>query len=391
MLGAIIGDIAGSIYEVEEMKYIKNGVNFFDRIKILDKNTPLFTDNSSYTDDTVLTVAIANSLLTDKDYNKNLKEFGLKELELGLDKYGRGRFSFMFTKWLKGDYIGESFGNGCAMRISPIANFYNDLSKIKEETKNATFPSHNHMESYKYAEITSVVIHLCKEKTDKIIIKDYIETNYNCSLDFDLEELQKNNKFTSRADITVRQAIYCFLISNSFEDAIRKSISIGGDSDTIAAITGSFAEAYYGIDDSLIKEVEPYLPEYIINIVNSFYNKIGKEKPFKNILKEFLKEQNIYNENYFDFMKGKIKVLPSDTSLEWFGCFPIVEDGILKDIRMTVPEIKTEKNLLVNIHEHVHGLELFNELGSFYNEKKEERESNASNMEKIYLKTKKPI
>ena len=90
-------------------------------------------------------------------------------------------------------------------------------------------------------------------------------------------------------------------------------------------------------------------------------------------------------------MLGKIKVLPFDTSLEWCGCFPIVEDGILKDIRMTVPEIKTEKNLFVNIHEHVHGLELFNELGSFYNEKKEERESNASNMEKIYLKTKKPI
>lgn len=389
MLGAIIGDIAGSTYEVEEVKLLKNKkINYLNRIKILDKETHLFNDNSSYTDDTVLTVAIASALLTDKDYYKNLKEFGLREINLGLDKYGRNRFGKGFLDWLKGDYVGESYGNGCAMRISPIANYFNDFSKIIENTKKATYPSHNNIESYAMTEIVSCSIYLAKLKKSKSFIKKYVETLYGMNLNFNLEDLQKNYKFTSRAIDSVPQAVFCFLESNNFEDAIRKAISIGGDSDTIVAITGSIAEAYYGIDKKLIKEVEVYLPEYIINITNHFYSSIGKDEPFKNKLKDFLKEQNLYKEEFFDFMKGKIKVVPSDTPLEWFGCFPIVKNGILKDIRMLVPEIKSQKNMLVNIHEYVHGLELFDELETIYVERKDERENKALNMEKVYLKRK---
>lgn len=389
MLGAIIGDIAGSTYEVDEVMALKNKqINYSNRMKILDKGTPLFIENSSYTDDTVLTAALANALLTDKDYYKNLKEFGLREISLGLDKYGRSRFGKGFCAWLKGESIGESNGNGCAMRVSPIANYFDDLKEIIDNTRKATSTSHNHIESHQATEMVSCCIYFAKQKRCKEYIKSYIETNYDCNLNFNLDELQRTYKFTSKAKDSVPQAIFCFLESNSFEDAIRKAISIGGDSDTIAAITGSIAEVYYGIDKDLIKKVEPYLPEYVINITNAFYKKIGKEEPFKSELKDFLKEQNLYKEEYFDFMKGKIKVFPSDTSLDWFGCFPIVEDGILKDIRMLVPEIKTEKNLLVNIHEHIHGLELFNELGTVYEERREEREANASNMENVYLKKK---
>ena len=101
---------------------------------------------------------------------------------------------------------------------------------------------------------------------------------------------------------------------------------------------------------------------------------------------EFLKEQNLYKEQFFDFMIGKIKVFPSDTSPEWFGCFPIVKDGILKDIRLLVPEIKNEQNLLVNIHEYTHALELFDEIGTYYEERREERENKAKTMENVYLK-----
>lgn len=108
-----------------------------------------------------------------------------------------------------------------------------------------------------------------------------------------------------------------------------------------------------------------------------------------NELIRFLKEQNLYREEFFKFMEGKIKVVSYDTPIEWFGCFPLIENGILTDIRLLVPEIKTEKNLLVNIHEYVHAIELFDELGTVYKDRREEREKNASSYEKIYLEKKK--
>lgn len=287
MLGAIIGDVVGSIYEVDEIKLFKEKrIEYQNRIKILDKNTSLFKSNCSYTDDTVLTCAIANALLIDKDYTKSLRKFGLKEISLGLDKYGRSRFGKGFCEWLKGDYIGYSYGNGCAMRISPIANYYTNLTDILEETYKATIPSHNHIESINAAGAVSTCIYLSKLGKSKEFIKKHIEETYGYDLNFDLETLQKTYTFTSRSKNSIPQAIYCFLISSDFEDAIRKAISIGGDSDTIAAITGSIAEAYYGIDKELIKEVEPFLPEYVINITNDFYETIGKERPFKTIYEE---------------------------------------------------------------------------------------------------------
>ena len=389
MLGAIIGDIAGSTYEVEEVKSLKRKeIDYERRIKILDKSVSLFNCESSYTDDTVLTAAIANALLTDKDYYKNLKEFGLREINLGLDKYGRSRFGKGFTEWLKGDYIGRSIGNGCAMRISPIANYFNSLDEVISETRKATFTSHRSSEAEEMAEIVSICIYLSKIKKNKDYIKKYFKCIYGYRFGYNLEDLQKNYVFTSEASNSIPQAIFCFLESNSFEDAIRKAISIGGDSDTIAAITGSIAEAYYGIDEELIKKVEKYLPEYIINIVNKFYMETKGYEPFKNELKQFFKDENLYSEEFFDFMKGKVKVLPSTVNRDWYGCFPIIKNGVLKDIRLLVPEDNTELGLLINIHEYYHAMELFNELGTEYEPRNEERELKAIEMEKRYMKKK---
>jgi len=389
MLGTIIGDIAGSSYEVDEINSLrKKEINYSNRIKILDRNVPLFNNNSSYTDDTILTCAVANSVMTDKDYYKNLKEFGLRELSYGLDRYGRNRFGSGFCDWLNGDYIGESYGNGCAMRISPIANYYDDLDKISYETKQATYPTHNNKEAYDMSILVSVAIYLVKLKANKNYIKHILETYYKCNLNFNLEDLQRNYKFTSRASDSVPQAIFCFLVSNDFEDAIRKAISIGGDSDTIASITGAIAEVYYGIDKKLIEKVEKFLPEYIINITNNFYNLIGKEKPFKNEIKDFFKSVGLYNEEFFDYMKGKVTIIPSGSSLEWASCFPKIENEILKDIHIIVPKIKTEKDLLVNIHEYTHARELYDELGSIYEDRVEERENKAKEMENVYIKRK---
>ena len=282
MLGAIIGDVAGSTYEVEEIKALKEKRNnYLNRIKILDKEIPLFNSNSSYTDDSVLTAAIAYSIIYDGDYYKNLKEFGMREINLGLDKYGRSRFGKGFCDWVRGDYIGDSYGIGCAMRISPIANYYDTFKDIRNEMIKATYPSHNNKESYIMCNLVTGCILLSKFERSKTEIEEYIDIHFGNIVNFNLEDLQKNYKFTSRAINSVPQAVFCFLKANSFEDAIRKAISIGGDSDTIAAITGSIAEAYYGIDDELIKQVKPYLPGYIIDITNDFYKSLGKKEPFK--------------------------------------------------------------------------------------------------------------
>lgn len=305
-----MGEVAGSVDEVRESKLSKVLRNktqeeskqiisnwsekYLRRKTILLKETPLFEKDSSYTDDTVLTCATAKALLTDKDYNRSLREFGLKEIDLGFDKYGRSRFGKGFCDWLKGDYIGESYGNGCAMRISPIANYYDDLTTILKETDKATYPSHNHEESYIAARAVNTCIFLARKAFPKMFIRNFIENNFDYDLSFNYNELQQTYKFTSRAKDSIPQAIYCFLISNSFEDAIRKAIGIGGDSDTIAAITGSIAEAYYGINENLIREVEKYLPEYVINIVNEFYSSINKSIPFKGVIAEDSNSKKYY-------------------------------------------------------------------------------------------------
>ena len=272
MLGAIIGDIAGSYYEVLEIEYqkkYKTNRPYEERIKILDKNTPLFNSESSYTDDTILTIAIYDAIKNgNRDYKKYLKEYGLKEINLGLDKYGRSRFGSGFVEWLKGDYEGVSYGNGAAMRISPVGYLFNDIETIKKEVYNATKPSHNNEEAIKGALSVAESIFLLRQGKSKEEVIKYIKDNYY-DLDYELIDLQKNNKFSAKSSITVPQAIYIFSISNDFEDTIRKAISIGGDTDTIACIAGSIAEAYYGISDEIKEEIKKYLKDDIYNLIKS--------------------------------------------------------------------------------------------------------------------------
>ena len=275
MLGAIIGDIAGSYYEVLEIKYKKeNKANrpYEERIKILDKNTPLFHMESSYTDDTVLTCAIYDAIKNDKDYEKYLREYGLKEVDLGFDKYGRSRFGKGFVDWLNNNSDGYSYGNGAAMRISPVGYLFNTLEEVKEESYKASIPSHDNIDAVKGAEAVATTIFLLRTGHSKEEVIKYIKDNYY-NLDLDLETLQGNNEFSSKAIITVPQALYIFSISTDFEDCIRKAISIGGDTDTIAAMTGSIAEAYYGIPEDIKEEAYKYLNDDIINLIGEYYGK----------------------------------------------------------------------------------------------------------------------
>ena len=274
MYGAIIGDIVGSYYEVLEIK--NKNRSYEDRMKIMDRNVPLFNEKCSCTDDSILTTAIADAILNGESYEKKLREYGLREINLGKDIYGRSRFGKGFVEWLKNDYMGESFGNGSAMRISPVGYLFNSINEIKIESLNATIPSHNHIESIKSSEAVAVSIYLLRRGMDKDSLKEYIEKHY-FSLEYDLDDLRKNYKFTSRAIDSVPQAIFCFLNSNDFEDAIRLSISIGGDSDTIACITGALAESYYGIDEEIIECTKTYIKDYMKDVIDKFYSTINNK------------------------------------------------------------------------------------------------------------------
>ena len=227
MYGAIIGDVAGSYYEILEARARKNKQirSYMEKTMILDKNIPLFTDKSSCTDDSILTVAIMDAKLNNKDYKETLKEYGLRELELGKDIYNRGRFGKGFVKWLTGDYEGDSYGNGCAMRISSIGFLCNSLEEVKEESYKATIPSHNHEESIKCAEAVAVSIFLLRSGLPKEKLKEYIENNY-FKLDYNLDDLRLNYLFTSRAIDSVPQAIYCFLESKDLPQLLHLTASL---------------------------------------------------------------------------------------------------------------------------------------------------------------------
>lgn len=281
MYGAIIGDIIGSYYEVLEIEHQKkyHKIRPYDeRMKIMTNE--LFNENSSYTDDTVLTIAIADAIINGNcQYEKYLIQYGLKEIGIGLDKYGRSRFGKGFIEWLLGNKEGNSFGNGAAMRISPVG-YFNTIESVKENSYYATIPSHNSVEAIKGAECIATSIYLLRNGLSKEDLKKYVENNYYV-LNYNLEDLRKNNKFSSKCSVTVPQAIYIFLESNSFEDSIRKAISIGGDADTIAAIVGSISEAYYEIPDYLIEEANKYITDDIKKVINSFYKNKAKVKQYK--------------------------------------------------------------------------------------------------------------
>lgn len=272
MLGAIIGDVAGSYLEVlEVIDKKKKGIRaYIDRIKILDNNTPLFNSECSVTDDSILTISIMDAILNNKDYSSCLKEYGLREINLGVDKYGRSRFGSGFISWLNNNSKGDSFGNGCAMRISPVGFLFDSLEDVKRESMLATIPTHNNPDSIKCASAVATSIFFLRHGISKVELIDYITKNY-FSLDYDLEDLRHNYRFTSKAIDSVPQAIFCFLKSYSFESAIRTALSIGGDTDTIACITGALAEAYYGIPNEIIEDVSKYIPDYMKDMLSNYY------------------------------------------------------------------------------------------------------------------------
>ena len=278
MLGAIIGDLAGTKYEYQEFLDSKNGIiNVDRRRKIFNPNMELLTEESFISDDSLLTIAIAEAIIYNRDYEEALKKYGKKYGNKPLEKEGffKNAFSPSFIKWANSETNenGTSQGNGAAMRISPIAFLFNDLNTVEEEAKKATIPSHNSSNAIKGAKCLAGVIFLARKKESKDNIRKYVTQKYRYDLNYNLEELQEYNTFNGTCEVTVPQAIFMFLQSNNFVDSIRKAISIGGDTDTIACMVGGISEAYYGIPKDLRNKALKLIPKDLRKVLIKAYER----------------------------------------------------------------------------------------------------------------------
>ena len=259
MLGAIIGDIVGSIYEFHNHR---------------SKDFPLFTKRNFFTDDSVMTLSIAKALIMAKDDYSDLSELTVKYMQEIGGNYPYCGYGGHFFHWIFSDDPKPygSYGNGAAMRVSACGDIAKSIDEAKLLSKKVTEVTHNHYEGLKGAEATAVCIYLARHGYKKEDIRKYVNDNYY-KLDFKLDDIRLTYRFNETCQGTVPQAIEAFLESTSFEDAIRNAISIGGDSDTLAAITGGIAEAYYGIPDDIKEQALSYLDERLLNIYNEFNEK----------------------------------------------------------------------------------------------------------------------
>ena len=225
MIGAIAGDMIGSVHESYPIK---------------TKDFPLFSLGSTFTDDTVLTVALADSIINNKPYVLMLKEYHRAYPWAG---YG-GAFEVWATSEKTEPYY--SWGNGSAMRVSPVGFAYNDLEIVLEEAKKSAEVTHNHPEGIKGAQATASAIFLARAGNDKKVIKEYIEKTFGYKLSQPLKKIRSRYYFDASCQGSVPESIVAFLESENYEDAIRNAISIRGDGDTMACIDGGIAQAFYG-------------------------------------------------------------------------------------------------------------------------------------------------
>jgi type I restriction enzyme M protein len=262
MLGAIIGDIVGSRFE-------------FNNIRT--KDFELFAEDCQVTDDSIMTLAVAKAILAcDGDWNQ-LGHNAVKYMQEIGRKYPNCGFGGMFVKWVFSDkpVPYNSFGNGAAMRVSPCGFIAHTEEEAILLSKKVTEVTHNHPEGLKGAEAVSAAIFMAHNKAYKSDIKERIEKDYY-ALNFTLDSIRDDYQFDASCQGTVPQAIAAFLESTSFEDAIRNAISLGGDSDTLAAITGSIAEAFYGIPSDLKSKALTYLDSELLKIYEEWEKLILK-------------------------------------------------------------------------------------------------------------------
>lgn len=257
LLGTIIGDIAGSRFELVNNKYGKE-------FEFLHKFC-------RYTDDSVMTLAVAKAFLESKEDYSNFEEQVIKSMTKVGRKYPSCGYGPSFYRWIMSEDHKPygSFGNGSAMRISAVGVVSKSIEEIKKLSAIVTNVSHNHPDSINGSEATAVAIHMALNGKSKDEIKKYIEDNYFKIDDLKIDTM-KPQYFHINCVETVKQSIGAFLESTDYEDAIRNAIALGGDSDTIGAITGGIASAFYGIPEDISKKALEYLDGYLIKIHDDF-------------------------------------------------------------------------------------------------------------------------
>ncbi|ROQ92197.1 ADP-ribosylglycohydrolase family protein [Desulfosoma caldarium] len=225
MIGAIAGDIIGSVYEHRRIK---------------TKDFPLFDPRCHFTDDTVLTVAIANAILSREPYVDSVRRIARK--------YPHAGYGGSFMRWLNSPDAGpySSWGNGSAMRVSPVGFAFTTEHEVLTEAKATAEMTHNHPEGVKGAQATALAVFLARTGSSKESIRSRIASLFEYDLDRTVEDIRPTYSFDVSCQGTVPEAIIAFLDSTSYEDAVRNAISLGGDSDTLGCVTGGIAEAFYG-------------------------------------------------------------------------------------------------------------------------------------------------
>ena len=257
VLGAIIGDIAGSRYERKNIK---------------TKAFPFFSVFDRMTDDSIMTLAVADALLSAREDHTDLGRKAVLSMQRLGHLFPDCGFGGHFRQWLfcEDPTPYGSWGNGAAMRVSACGWAGNSLREVRELSKAVTEVSHNHPEGLKGAEAAAAAVFLARTGSSKEEIRDFIRKNYY-SLNFTLEEIRAEYSFDVSCQGSVPQSIVAFLEADSFEDTVRNAVSIGGDSDTIAAIAGGIGEAFYGIPGSLRKEALTYFEsQELLDILHAF-------------------------------------------------------------------------------------------------------------------------
>lgn len=271
MLGAIIGDIVGSRWEFDPTN---------------DYNFELFSDENSYTDDTICTVAVADALLKGRDYGESIHEWCRRY------PHPMGGYGARFVRWVQSDNPQPygSFGNGSAMRVSPIGMWFDDREQIYPEAEKCAACTHNHPEGIKGAQAVAWAVYWAVKSFDGVLTAEQmndeicdIVTTCLSDMDYDIEVDYENfrNIFDETCQGTVPVALDIIFKSDSFVDAIRKAVSLGADADTLGAIVGSIAEHIWGIPLPLIKKAMSYLPEEMRQVVRDFYRSCHNRPTYK--------------------------------------------------------------------------------------------------------------
>ncbi len=250
MLGAIAGDLIGSVYEHNPLK---------------SEDFQLFSPGSCFTDDTVMSLAVAQAIINKTDYSLEMKTLGRIFPWAG---YGGNFMNWIFEEEMQ-PY--GSWGNGAAMRVSPIGFAYNTEEDVLREAKNSAIVSHDHPEGIKGAQAVALAILLARQGISKAAIREKIAADFSYDLNRTVEEIRPGYQFDISCQGTVPEGIIAFLDSSGYESAVRKAVSLGGDSDTLACIAGGIAEAFYGqIPAEIIRETRLRLPEGLLTILEKF-------------------------------------------------------------------------------------------------------------------------